>query len=210
MFKFIKDKAASFHLYTKGKLRQLYDWVLSWAEKKHGTTALGVLAFAESSFFPIPSDVLQLALSISKPKKAYWYALIASVFSVLGGIFGYFLGMWLYDSIGQVIISSLGYEQQFLMVGEMYKSNAFLAILAAAFTPIPYKVFTLAAGFWQVGLWPLILASVIGRSARFFFEATLIYFFGAKMKEFIDKYFGWVTLGVFLLIVLGFVAIKYL
>jgi len=177
---FISEKLGVFHTYTFGLLRRLYDWVLSWAHKKYSSFALFVLAFTESSFFPIPPDVLQIALSVSKPKNSFIYALISSIGSVLGGILGYFIGFFLFDSVGKLIIGSLGYQAQFDAVGNLYKSYAFLAILTAAFTPIPYKVFTIAAGFWNVGLMPLITASIIGRSARFFLVASLFYFFGPK------------------------------
>ena len=204
------EKLGALHLYTFGLLRKLYDWVLSWAHKKHASKALFGLAFAESSFFPIPPDVLQIALSVTKPKKSFFYALISSIGSVLGGIFGYFIGFFLFDSVGRLIIDTLGYQAQFDAVGNLYKSYAFLAILTAAFTPIPYKVFTIAAGFWQVGLVPLISASIIGRSARFFLVATLFYFFGPKIKAFIDKYFNWLTIIFIVLLIGGFAAIKYL
>ena len=204
------EKLVALHPYTFGLLRKLYDWVLSWAHKKYSSFALFVLAFAESSFFPIPPDVLQIALSVSKPKKSFFFALISSVGSVLGGIFGYFIGFFLFDSVGKLIIDALGYQSQFDAVGNLYKSYAFLAILTAAFTPIPYKVFTIAAGFWQVGLVPLITASIIGRSARFFLAATLFYFFGPKIKDFIDKYFNWLTIIFIMLLIGGFIAIKYL
>ena len=198
------------HLYTFGLLRRLYDWVLSWAHKKYSSVALFVLAFSESSFFPIPPDILQIALSVSKPKKAFFYALISSIGSVLGGILGYFIGLFLFDTIGSFIINTLGYQAQFDTVGNLYESYAFFAILVSAFTPIPYKVFTIAAGFWQVGLLPLIAASVVGRSARFFIVATLFYFFGPKIKEFIDKYFNLLTIAFIILLVGGFLIIKYL
>ena len=204
------EKLGALHLYTFGLLRKLYDWVLSWAHKKHASKALFGLAFAESSFFPIPPDVLQIALSVSKPKSSFFFALISSIGSVLGGIFGYFIGFFLFDSVGRLIIDTLGYQAQFDAVGNLYKSYAFLAILTAAFTPIPYKVFTIAAGFWQVGLVPLISASIIGRSARFFLVATLFYFFGPKIKAFIDKYFNWLTIIFIVLLIGGFLAIKYL
>ena len=207
--KHIIGKIRGFHLYAFGLLRKLYDWVLSWAHKKYSSFALFILAFAESSFFPIPPDVLQIALSVSKPKKSFFYALVSSVGSVLGGIFGYFIGLFLFDSIGNLIINALGYQSQFPSVGNLYKSYAFLAILTAAFTPIPYKVFTIAAGFWQVSLISLIAASIIGRSARFFLVGSLIYFFGPKIKEFIDKYFNLLTTIFFILLVGGFIAIKY-
>ncbi len=203
-------KKGSLHFYTFGLLRKLYDWVLSWAHKKYSSAALFVLAFAESSFFPIPPDVLQIALSVAKPKKSFFYALISSIGSVLGGISGYFIGYFLFDSIGKLIIDALGYQAQFNYVGELYKSYAFLAILTAAFTPIPYKVFTIAAGFWKVGLMPLIAASVIGRSARFFLVAALFYFFGPKIKEFIDRYFNILTIVFLALLIGGFMAIKYI
>jgi len=199
-----------FHLYTFGLLKRIYDWVLSWAHKKYSSLALFILAFSESSFFPIPPDVLQIALSVSRPKKSFYYALISSAGSVLGGILGYFIGLFLFDTIGNFIINTLGYQAQFNAVGDLYKSYAFLAILASAFTPIPYKVFTIAAGFWQVGLLPLIAASIVGRSARFFIVASLIYFFGPKIKEFIDKYFNLLTIIFIILLIGGFLVIKYL
>lgn len=198
------------HFYSFGLLKRLYHWVLSWAESKYGAYALAILAFIESSFFPIPPDVLQIALSISKPKRSFWYAFIALCFSVLGGILGYFIGLFLFESVGRVIIHSLGYEQQFALVGELFKENAFLAIFAAALTPIPYKVFTIAAGVWQVGLFPLITASILGRGLRFFVIAALTYFFGERVKVFIDKYFNWLSMGLFILIVIGYLGIKYL
>ena len=117
--------------------------------------------------------------------------------------------MFLFDTIGLVIINALGYQPQFEIVGNLYKSYAFLAILVAAFTPIPYKVFTIAAGFWQIGLFPLIAASVIGRGARFFLVAALIYFFGPKIKEFIDKYFNLLTIAFFVLVIGGFFIINF-
>ena len=206
----IVKKIKELHLYSFGFLRKLYDWIISWAYKKYSSAALFVLAFAESSFFPIPPDVLQIALSVSRPKKSFFYALISSVGSVLGGILGYFIGLFLFDTIGSSIINTLGYEAQFQSVGELYMSYAFIAILVSAFTPIPYKVFTIAAGFWQVGLLPLIAASIIGRSARFFLVATLIHFFGPKIKEFINKYFNLLTIIFIILLISGFVIIKYL
>lgn len=198
------------HFYSFGLLKRLYLWVLSWAESKYSVYALAVLAFIESAFFPIPPDVLQIALSVSKPRRSFWYAAITSVFSVLGGILGYYIGYFLFESVGKTIIASLGYQEHFSMVGELFKANAFLAILAAAFTPIPYKVFTIGAGVWQIGLSTLIIASIIGRSGRFFLVATLTYLLGARVKVFIEKYFNWLSLILFSLVVLGYFAIKYL
>ena len=191
-------------------LRRLYDWVLSWTNTKYAPLALFLLAFAESSFFPIPPDILLIALAISLPKKSFKYALLCSVGSVLGGIFGYYLGYGAYDLIGGKIINSSGYEHYFELVGNYYRENAFLAIFTAAFTPIPYKVFTIAAGFWKINFITFILASVFGRSLRFFIAAILIYLFGARIKTFIDKYFNLLTIIFMLLLIGGFLIIKYL
>lgn len=197
------------HFYSLGALKRLYHWVLSWAESRYSTAALCVLAFIESSFFPIPPDVLQISLSVAKPKRSYWYAFLATIFSVLGGILGYFIGLFLFESIGKYIITGLGYEQYFQMVGSAFQKNAFIAILGAALTPIPYKVFTISAGFWHVGLTPLLLGSILGRAGRFFFVATLTYFWGERVKGFIEKYFNWVSMAIFGLIVIGYVLVKY-
>ncbi len=191
-------------------LRRLYDWVLSWTNTKYAPVALFLLAFAESSFFPIPPDILLIALAISLPKKSFKYALLCSAGSVLGGIFGYYLGYGAYDLIGAKIINSLGYEHYFELVGNYYRENAFLAVFTAAFTPIPYKVFTIAAGFWKINLITFVLASIFGRSLRFFIAAVLIYLFGARIKNFIDKYFNLLTIIFMLLLIGGFLIIKYL
>src|SRR3989344_2580215 len=198
------------HFYSLGLMTRLYLWVLSWADSKYSTLSLCILAFTESSFFPIPPDTLQLALSISKPKRSYWYAFLASIFSVLGGILGYFIGVFLFESVGKVIIQAFGYQAQFQQVGLLYQSHAFLAITAAAFTPIPYKVFTIAAGVWKISLATLIAASVVGRSGRFFLVATFTYFMGERVRTLVDKYFNWLSVVLFLLVIMGYAAIKYL
>lgn len=193
-----------------GTLKGLYDWTLSWAYTPYGTVALAAVAFAESSFFPIPPDLLLIALSVAIPKRAFYYVLVSSVFSVLGGIFGYYIGVAMYDTVGRLIIQTLQYERYFDLVGKMYADNAFLAILSAAFTPIPYKVFTIAAGVWRIDIGTLILASVIGRTGRFLLVGAMIYFFGARIKTFIEKYFNILSIAFFILVAAGFLAIKYL
>lgn len=204
------DGVKGTYLYTFGKLRNLYEYVLSWADKKYANLALFVLAFIESSFFPMPPDLLQMALSFAKPKRSYLFATVALIGSVLGGIFGYVIGVFLFDTVGQAIITTLGYEAQFTTVGELFKQYAYWAIVVAAFTPIPYKVFTIGAGVWGIGLIPLVLASIVGRGLRFFAVATLIFFFGPKVKEFIEKYFNLLTLLFMLLLIGGFILVRYL
>ena len=195
-------------------LRRLYHWVLSWADTPYGTPALALISFAESSFFPIPPDVLQIALSVSKPKRSFYYAGVSAVASVLGGILGWYIGFALWSVVGDFFQSYVpGFSaKNFQHVGELYQDNAFLTLLGAAFTPIPYKVFTVAAGVFHefVPLTTLILASGLGRSLRFFLVATVLYFCGPSAKYLLERYFEAITLALFLLAVAGFVVIKFL
>jgi len=188
--------------------RRLYNWMLTWAHSPYGTWALGFISFIESSFFPIPPDPLLLALCAGKPKRSFWYAFVCSVTSVLGGLFGYLIGFALYETVGKLIIATLGMQAAFAQVGILYADNAFLAVLTAAFTPIPYKVFTIAAGVWHISIPVFIAASVIGRSGRFFIEGSLLYFFGARVRTLAEKYFDWVAWGVLILIIVGFIALR--
>lgn len=191
-------------------VKKLYTWVLHWAETPYGVPALFVLAFAESSFFPIPPDVLLIALTLSIPKKGFYYATICSMGSVLGGIAGYGIGYFFWETIGQPIIDFYHAQAAYAAVQRAYQDNAFFAVFTAAFTPIPYKVFTIAGGICHIRLWQdLVLASLIGRSLRFFIVATLFFFFGPPIKKFIDRYFELLTIMFTLLIVGGFLAIKY-
>ena len=190
-------------------LKKLYNWVLHWAETRYGVPALAVVSFTESSFFPVPPDPLLMALCLGLPKRSFWYATVCSVMSVIGGIFGYLIGWGIWEVVKGFFFNYIFSESAFVYVSTKYDQNAFLAILAAAFTPIPYKVFTVAAGVFKINLLTLIVASAIGRSARFFFAATLIYFFGARVKILIDKYFNLLVTLFFVLLVLGFIVVKY-
>lgn len=190
--------------------RRLYNWVLGWANTKYGVPALAIVSFAESSFFPVPPDPLLMALSLGKPKRAFWYALVCSVMSVLGGIFGYFIGWALWGLMSSFFLTYVFSPEAFDFVRAQYEQNAFLAILGAAITPIPYKVFTVSAGVFHINLLYLILASAIGRSARFFLEAVLVYFFGEQIRNFIDKYFNLLVTLFFILVLAGFFIVKFL
>jgi len=190
----------------------MYDWTLSWAETKWGPAALGVLAFTESSFFPVPPDPLLMALTLGKPKRGLHFATLCTVCSVLGGIFGYFIGLYLWHAVDQFFFQYVpGFtEKNFLYVEGKYRENAFLAIFAAAFTPIPYKVFTVASGVFETGLAVLISASVLGRGTRFFLVAGLLRWIGEPAKHFIDRYFNLLTIAFFVLLAVGFWVVKYL
>ena len=184
-------------------------WVESFAQKPGASWSLFILAFVESSFFPIPPDVLLIALAAAVPARAFQYAFVCSIGSVLGGMFGYLIGYQFYDVLGRPIIEFYGLQAQYQTVQSLYRENAFSAIAIAGFTPIPYKVFTIAAGAFQVSFPTLVYASALSRSARFFFVAALFYFFGPEIKAFIDKYFEWLSIAFVVLFILGFAVIRW-
>ena len=190
-------------------IRSLYDWVLHWAETPYGVPALLILSFAEASFFPIPPDLLLIALAVAIPKKSFKFALYCTVASVLGAMSGYTIGMYFFDAVGNRIIEFYGIQEQFEYVAQKYNENAFAAISIAGFTPIPYKVFTIAAGVFKVDIFVLLFASILSRGARFFLLSALIYRFGPTIKVFIDKYFNMLAVSFVLLLGLGFALIQY-
>ncbi len=191
-------------------LKKLYDWVIHWAETKYGVPVMAFIAFIESSFFPVPPDPLLMALGLGKPKKAILYAIICSIASIAGGIVGYLIGWTIWESVSGFFFTYLFSPDTFNYVGEKYNENAFLAILGAAFTPIPYKVFTITAGVFKINLATFILASSIGRSARFLIEGSLIYFFGEKIRDFIEKYLNLLSIIFFILLLVGIYITKFL
>jgi membrane protein YqaA with SNARE-associated domain len=191
-------------------LRRLYDWTLHWADTRYGTPALLLLAFAESSFFPVPPDVLLIALALGRRRRALYYALVCSIGSVTGGVFGYWLGYAAWDILEPYFIPHVFGQEIFDRVREYYNAQAFLYLFLAGFTPIPYKVFTIAAGVCAIPLWILVTASVIGRSARFFLVGGLIFLFGERVRRLVDTYFDRLLWAFLLLGLLGFVALKFL
>ena len=196
----------------RGLLRRLYNWVLSWADSPHGLIALAGISFAESSFFPIPPDVLQVALSVSKPKKSYLFAAVSVVASVLGAVAGWAIGWGLWQFVDTFFYSVIpGFtSEKFNYVESLYQDNAFLWLILSAFTPIPFKIFTIAAGACSVPLPTLIIASSIGRSGRFFLVATIMRLFGKQARDILDKYLERVTLLFGLLVLIGVYAISFL
>lgn len=193
-------------------LKRLYDWMLTWADHPAGPVALFVLAFAESSFFPIPPDVLLIALCISASSRSFWFATICSVGSLLGGMAGYAVGMFLWAAVSDLFFTYVpGFTHEvFQRVCDQYELYSFWIVFTAAFTPIPYKVITISAGVTHISFGPFVVASLIGRAARFFLVAGLLWKWGKPMKEFIEKYFEMLTLAITILGILGFVALKYL
>lgn len=189
-------------------VRRLYDWVLRWAETPYGLPALFVIAVVESSFFPIPPDVLLIALALSVPTKAYKFALWCSIGSVLGGVLGYVMGYAIWSSIEPLVIPHVFSAEKFANVTDIYDRYGVPVVFAAGFTPIPYKIFTLAAGVAQINFVGFVGASIVGRSARFFLVAWVIRRYGDAARGFIDRYFNLVTLAFTVLLVGTFLLLK--
>lgn len=191
-------------------LRRTYDWVLHWSTTRYALPALAILSFAESSFFPIPPDVLLIAMVVAVPMKAFRYAAVCSVASVLGGMFGYLLGWQFMEAVGTPIVNFYHLQAQWDKIGGWYEEYNAWAVGAAGFTPLPYKVFTLAAGAFQINFPVFVLASLVSRSARFFIVAGLIWKYGAPIKIFIEKYFNILSIVFIVLLFAGFVLVKYI
>ncbi len=187
--------------WPRKQIHNLYKWSTKWAQTKYAERALVGLSFAESSFFPVPPDPLLMAIVFSKGKEWLRLALITTLASVIGGMFGYFLGATVFDSIGDWVISSYHLQEDFETVERWFRDYSFIAVLGAAFTPIPYKIFTLSAGFFSINFPGFVLASVIGRGARFTAVAALANYLGKKHKNKIEKYIDLVSIGLLTLII---------
>ncbi|MFW5853549.1 MAG: YqaA family protein [Patescibacteria group bacterium] len=164
---------------------------------------LAGVAFSESSFFIIPPDVILVAMIIAGANRWKFLALWTTLFSVIGGLAGYLIGWWLFDLIGRPIIDFYNLETELVVVGEMFNNNAFWAIFVSAFSPIPYKVFTIAAGFFSINIFSFLLASIVGRGLRFLIIAYLSKRFGRQAIDLVLKYFYWLSLGLGMIILLG-------
>ena len=188
--------------------RKLYDWVLHWAATPYAIPALFIVSFVESSFFPIPPDVLLIAMVVAIPAGWLRFALICSVGSVLGGMFGYLIGYQFMDLIGNRIVGFYHFQGKWDKIGLLYEKYNAWAVAVAGFTPLPYKVFTLSAGAFKINFPIFILASAASRSARFFLVAALLYKFGPPVKALIEKHFNLFTVVFCVLLVLGFFILK--
>ncbi|MCB1736503.1 MAG: DedA family protein [Gammaproteobacteria bacterium] len=183
----------------------LYDKTMGWSRHPRAPWFLGGLSFAESSFFPIPPDVMLAPMSLARPEKAWHFALLTTLASVIGGVAGYFIGVFFFDLI-EPLLHEYGYWDRYLHARAWFEEWGFWAIFIAGFSPIPYKVFTIAAGAMSMAFLPFVLASIIGRGARFFLVAGLMRWGGESMertlREYIDRV-GWV-------VVIGVIAAYFL
>lgn len=189
---------------TRNPLKRLYRWILSWAHHPLGTWALAVFSFLDSAVFPIPPLFLQVALSIEKPKRSWWYASVNTVASVLGACLGYAIGYFALNALVEPIVGKVTPE-----IEAKLRENAFGVTLAYSFIPLPYKLITIGTGMLRLSLVTLLVASTLGRSARFFALAAICFFMGARAKEFIEKYFNWVCLGIGLVVAAAVVVLKF-
>ena len=199
-------------------IKRLYDWMLSWGESRWGAWALFFFAMAESSFFPIPPDVLLIALCIGATKKSVRFGAICLAGSIIGAIIGYYIGFFLwqtpsgeYTALANFFFEHVFSIESFQSVGDLYDKYNFWIVFTAGFTPLPYKLFTISGGLFHINFAMFLIASVISRGLRFFLIAALIWKFGAPIKKFIDKYFNLLAI-IFTVLLIGsfFLVAKFL
>ncbi len=190
-------------------LRQLYDWIIRLAQSRRAPHALAAVSFTESSFFPLPPDVMLVPMVLADRSKAWRYALICTTASVAGGIFGYFIGYMLYDTLGKWLMGLYGYSDKIEDFRKMYQEWGHWIILIKGLTPIPYKIVTIASGLASYDFAAFVILSIITRAWRFYLVSGLIYFFGEPIREFIERQLGLTLLVLLVSLVAGFAVIKY-
>ncbi|MDQ6981230.1 MAG: YqaA family protein [Ghiorsea sp.] len=188
-------------------LRRLYHWTLSWVDHPSAKYALFFIALIESSIFPIPPDILLIALALGKPQSALRFAAITTAGSTLGAAVGYGIGFLLLASVGQPIIEFYGLTSQYIKAEDWFAVYGVAIVLIAGFSPIPFKVITIAAGAFGLAFIPFILAALVSRGARFFLEAAILRWGGDRLRTFVEKHFELMTILITLLVVAGFVVI---
>ena len=191
-------------------LRKLYDKTMHLADKKSAMWFLAAISFIESSFFPIPPDVMLIPMILSNRKKAFKLAAVCTVSSVLGALFGYAIGMFLYESVARPLLEYYHYMDKFDSFREMYNSHGAWVVGFFGFTPFPYKVITITSGVVNLNIFVFILASIISRAGRFFLVALLLWKYGKPIKDFIERRLGLLTIAFFVLLIGCFFGIKYL
>ena len=191
-------------------LKRTYNWTLEKAQHKNAKWYLSLISFAESSFFPIPPDILLIPMALASKANTLFYAFICTLFSVLGGILGYAIGYFFYNSVGIYIVDFYHLENSFNIFESYYKEFGILIVLGAGITPFPYKFITIASGVFGLNIFLFIIVSIIGRGLRFYLIAILLYFFGEKIKLIIDKYFNILTIVFFILLVGSVFIIRFL
>ncbi len=191
-------------------MKRLYDWIMALAASDRAPAALFGVSFVESSFFPIPPDVMLVPMVIAQRAKAWWYATLATMGSVIGGAFGYAIGFFAFESVGKPILEFYGKADSFGEFTQWFNEWGVWILIAKGWTPFPYKVLTITAGVTHMPFFEFMLASVITRAMRFFLVAGLLYYFGEPIRDFIEKRLTLVTTVFLVVLVSGFVAVRYL
>ena len=191
-------------------LRRVYDWTIQSANTPKAVWTVNLISFAESSFFPLPPDLMLIPMILADRAKAWWLAFLCTVSSVLGGLLGYAIGFFLFETAGEWIIQTYALENAFLKFQTDFQAWGFWIIVLKGLTPIPFKLVTIASGVAKLNLTQFIVASIIARSFRFFLLAALLWFFGEWARSFIERYLPWVLGGMLALLIVGFVAVKLL
>ncbi len=190
-------------------LRSLYDWTMGLAAHRHALIALAVISFIESSVFPIPPDILLIPMILAARDRAWWIATVCTITSVAGGMFGYAIGFFLFEQIGQPVLEFYGYFERFHEFRVVYDEWGWWIVFGAGLTPFPYKVITIASGVMQFDLLTFTVASVFGRGGRFFLVAALLWYFGPVIRTFIERRLGLLTLLFFVLLIGGFLVVRF-
>src|SRR5262245_14567287 len=191
-------------------LRKMYDWCVNAASKPYGTWLLGLVSFVESSFFPIPPDAMLLPMGLAQPKRAYYYATVCTLTSVAGGVLGYVIGAWLYDTVGQWLIQLYGYGAKAEAFREAYRQYGAWIILIKGLTPIPYKIVTITSGLADYPIVPFILLSIVSRGMRFYLVAFLVHRYGERARKIIEERLEFWAAAFAVVLVVGIVAALYL
>ncbi|MCH8182205.1 MAG: DedA family protein [Proteobacteria bacterium] len=189
-------------------LKRLYDWTLALAARRHALWALAGVSFAESSFFPLPPDILLIPMVIANRARAWLIAGVCTVASVAGGVFGYAIGFFLFETVGRRVVEFYGYGEKFETFQGWYNEYGLLIVFAAGLTPLPYKVFTIASGVTGLGFVTFLVGSVVSRGARFYIEAALLWWLGEPIRRFLERNLQWATAGFVVLLVGGFVVLR--
>ena len=184
-------------------LRFLYNWTLELANNPRAIWLLGFVSFIEAIFFPIPPDILLIPMILANIKKAWFYAFVATITSVMGGLVGYAIGFLAYSEIAEPLLISLGKQSAMILFSNSINENGFLIVLTAGISPIPFKVVSIMSGFTQMPIIVFLLSALLGRATRFFVVATLLKYYGRTIKSFIEKYLGWLFLFFMALIFAG-------
>ena len=191
-------------------LRKIYNWTIEKSKHPKAVWFLSLVSFSESSFFPIPPDNILIPMIIAKRTSAWFYAFVCTISSVLGGLFGYCIGYFFYNSIGKIILEYYGLTNQFIIFEEYYLKYGILIVIGAGITPFPYKFITIASGVFGLYVFLFTVVSFFSRGLRFYLLSFLLKFFGEKIEKLIDKYFNILAILFFVLLVAGIVVVKYI